>query len=61
MDENRRRMCAEVGADPELLTLNRQRHSAIVHRAEPGAAVFPATGSGATEPGQPMLALRRTA
>jgi YfiH family protein len=35
--ENRRRLCAEVGAGPEWISMTRQRHSAVVHRAEPGA------------------------
>ncbi len=57
VDENRRRVCAEAGADPELLTLNRQRHSATVHRAEPGSRGVPGDGLWSDEPGQPMLAL----
>jgi YfiH family protein len=57
VDENRRRVCAETGADPELLALNRQRHSASVHRAEPGSRGVPGDGLWSDEPGQPMLAL----
>lgn len=57
VDENRRRVCAEIGADPEKLTLNRQRHSATVHRAEPGSRGVPGDGLWSDEPGQPMLAL----
>ena len=57
VDENRRRVCAEAGADPELLTLNRQRHSATVHRAEPGSRGVPGDGLWSDRPGQPMLAL----
>jgi polyphenol oxidase len=34
--ENRRRLCAEVGAEPERISMTRQRHSAVVHRAGPG-------------------------
>jgi polyphenol oxidase len=34
--ENRRRLCAEVGAEPEWISMTRQRHSATVHRAAPG-------------------------
>ena len=57
VDENRRRVCAEAGADPDLLTLNRQRHSATVHRAEPGSRGVPGDGLWSDRPGQPMLAL----
>jgi polyphenol oxidase len=57
VDENRRRICAEAGADPELLALNRQRHSTHVHRAEPGARGEPGDGLWSDVPGQPMLAL----
>jgi len=57
VEENRRRACAELGADPERLTLNRQRHSAAVHRAEPGSRGVPGDGLWSDEPGQPMLAL----
>ena len=57
VDENRRLICAEAGADPELLTLNRQRHSATVHRAEAGSRGVPGDGLWSEEPGQPMLAL----
>jgi hypothetical protein len=57
VDENRRRLCAEVGANPELLTLNRQRHSATVHRAEPGSRGVPGDGLWSDELGQPMVAL----
>ena len=37
VDENRRRLCAGVGADPDRLAMNRQVHAAAVHRAKPGA------------------------
>ena len=37
VDENRRRLCAEVGAQPDALTLNYQHHSTDVLRARPGA------------------------
>jgi polyphenol oxidase len=57
VEENRRRLCAEVGADPELLTLNRQRHSATVHRAHPGRRGEPGDGLWTDEPGVPMLKL----
>ena len=57
VDENRRRICAEAGADPELLALNRQRHSTHVHRAEAGARGEPGDGLWSDQPGQSMLAL----
>jgi YfiH family protein len=57
VDENRRRVCAEAGADPELLTLNRQRHSTTVHRAEAGSRGVPGDGLWSDQRGQPMLAL----
>ena len=36
VDENRRILCSELGADADDLALNFQVHSAIVNRAEPG-------------------------
>jgi purine-nucleoside/S-methyl-5'-thioadenosine phosphorylase / adenosine deaminase len=51
--ENRRRLCAEIGADPDRLNYGRQVHSSIVHRAagtgEPGDGVWSDT------PGEPLL------
>jgi YfiH family protein len=55
--ENRRRACAELGLDAERLTVNRQRHSPTVHRAEPGRRDEPGDGLWTDEPGVPMLAL----
>jgi polyphenol oxidase len=57
VEENRRRLCAEVSADAERLTLNRQRHSATVHRAHPGRRGEPGDGLWTDEPGVPMLKL----
>ena len=57
VDENRRRLCAEVGADVERLALNRQVHSAAVHRAEAGARGEPGDGLWTDEPGLPILAM----
>jgi YfiH family protein len=57
VDENRRRLCAEVAADPEALALNYQHHSADVLRAEPGARGNRADGLWTDEPGLPVLAL----
>jgi purine-nucleoside/S-methyl-5'-thioadenosine phosphorylase / adenosine deaminase len=54
--ENRSRVCRAIGADPARLTVNIQRHTSIVHRAEPGRRE---TGDAlwTDEPETPMLAL----
>jgi YfiH family protein len=57
VDENRRRACAAVGADPARLTLNYQHHSATVHRAEAGRKGVRGDGLWTDEPGIPMLKL----
>lgn len=57
VDENRRRLCAALGADVERLTLNRQQHSATVHRAHAGRKGEPGDGLWTEEAGVPMLAL----
>ena len=57
VEENRRRLCAEVGADVEKLALNRQQHSAIVNRAVAGSRGEPGDGLWTDEPGVPMLKL----
>lgn len=57
VDENRRRLCAEVGADAAKLTLNRQQHSAVVNRAREGSRGEPGDGLWTDEPGVPMLKL----
>jgi YfiH family protein len=57
VDENRRLLCAEIGADAERLALNRQVHSTLVHRAEPGARGEPGDGLWTDDPGQPILAM----
>lgn len=57
VDENRRILCAAVAAEPERLALNRQVHSTVVHRAEPGARGRPGDGLWTDEPGQPILAM----
>jgi YfiH family protein len=57
VDENRRILCTEVDAETELLALNRQVHSTLVHRAEPGARGEPGDGLWTDEPGQPILAM----
>jgi YfiH family protein len=55
--ENRRRLCAEVGADPARLAMNRQVHAAMVNRAEAGERGKPGDGLWTDEPGVPMLKL----
>jgi YfiH family protein len=57
VDENRRRACAEIGADVERLALNYQMHSALVHRARPGARGEPGDGLWSDEADLPILAL----
>jgi len=57
VDENRRLLCDEIGADAELLALNRQVHSTVVHRAERGSRGVPGDGLWTDEPGQPVLAM----
>lgn len=57
VDENRRILCAEIDADPQLLALNRQVHSTVVHRARPGARGEPGDGLWSDEPRQPVLAM----
>lgn len=56
VDENRRRLCAEVGGGLERLALNRQVHSTLVHRAEPGRRGEPGDGLWTDEPDLPVLA-----
>jgi purine-nucleoside/S-methyl-5'-thioadenosine phosphorylase / adenosine deaminase len=55
VEENRRRLCAAVGAEPERLAMNRQVHGPTVNRAEPGARGRPGDGLWTDEPGLPML------
>jgi polyphenol oxidase len=57
VDENRRRLCAEVGADPDALALNYQHHSADVREARPGARGDRADGLWTDNRGLPVLAL----
>jgi len=55
--ENRRRLCAALGADPELLSLNKQVHAATVNRAEAGRRGREGDGLWTDERGLPMLKL----
>ena len=57
VQENRRRLCAQTGADHEKLSLNRQRHTTLVHRAHAGRRGEPGDGLWTDEPGVPLLAL----
>jgi purine-nucleoside/S-methyl-5'-thioadenosine phosphorylase / adenosine deaminase len=56
-DENRRRLCESVGADPDRLAMNRQVHAATVNRAVPGERGRDGDGLWTDEPGLPMLKL----
>jgi YfiH family protein len=56
VDENRRRLCAEVGTGLERLALNRQIHSATVHRAEAGRHGEPGDALWTDESELPVLA-----
>jgi YfiH family protein len=55
--ENRRRLCAAVGADHETLTMNKQVHAATVNRAEPGRRGEEGDGLWTDQSGLPMLKL----
>ena len=57
VEENRRRLCSATGADVRALALNRQRHSATVHRAHAGARGEPGDGLWSDEPALTMLVL----
>jgi polyphenol oxidase len=55
VEENRRRLCAAVGAAPERLAMNRQVHKATVNRAQAGERGKEGDGLWTDEPGLPML------
>lgn len=57
VEENRRRLCEAVSAEPERLAMNRQVHGTAVNRAEPGMRGHEGDGLWSDEPGQPMLKL----
>jgi hypothetical protein len=57
VDENRRRLCAEVGADADRLALNYQRHTAQVNRAAAGRRGETGDALWTDEPELPLLAL----
>lgn len=55
VEENRRRLCAAVGADVDSLAMNRQVHAATVNRAEPGERGKEGDGLWTDAAGVPML------
>ena len=55
--ENRRRLCDAVGADAELLSMNRQVHAATVNEAVPGERGREGDGLWTEDPDVPMLKL----
>ena len=57
VEENRRRLCAEVGADSAALSLNRQKHTTLVHRAHRSKRGEPGDGLWTDEPNLPILAM----
>jgi YfiH family protein len=57
VEENRRRLCEAVNADPARLAMNRQVHAATVNRAVPGERGRDGDGLWSEEPGIPMLKL----
>jgi YfiH family protein len=57
VNENRRRLCAEVGAKPDALAMNYQHHSADVLRARAGSRDERGDGIWTDERGLPVLAL----
>ncbi|MFN2472107.1 MAG: polyphenol oxidase family protein [Gaiellaceae bacterium] len=57
VDENRRILCAEVGADAERLALNYQVHGTTVNRARPGGRGTVGDALWTDERALPLLAL----
>jgi polyphenol oxidase len=57
VDENRRRLCANIGADAEQLALGYQTHSTIVNRAQAGSRGIPGDALWTDEPGVPIVTL----
>ncbi len=57
VEENRRRVCAEVGADVTRLAMNRQVHAATVNRAVAGERGREGDGLWTDETGVPMMKL----
>jgi YfiH family protein len=58
VDENRRRVCSELGVDDARLAVNFQIHSAVVNQARGGSrGEVQGDGLWTEEPGLPLLAL----
>src|SRR3954466_13836929 len=57
VDENRRRLCAEVGAQPDALAMNYQHHSTDVLRESPVPRGERGEGLGREGRALPLLAL----
>lgn len=57
VDENRRRLCAEVGGRLDRLALNKQVHSAVVHEASVGGIGRPGDGLWTEQADLPVLAM----
>ncbi len=57
VEENRRLLCEQAGADADRLALNRQVHGTLVRRAEPGDRGEHADGLWTDEPRVPMVAM----
>jgi YfiH family protein len=57
VERNRERVCRAIGVDATRLTLNVQRHSPTVHRAEAGKRGVIGDGLWTDDPALPMLAL----
>jgi polyphenol oxidase len=57
VNENRRRLCAEIGAESDALAMNYQHHSADVLRARAGSRGARGDGIWTDERGLPVLAL----
>ena len=57
VNENRRRLCAEIGAEPDALAMNYQHHSADVLRAQAGSRGARGDGIWTDQRGLPVLVL----
>jgi polyphenol oxidase len=57
VDENRRRLCGDLGADAEAIAMNFQHQSTTVNRAMRGRRGTPGDALWTDEPGLPVLAL----
>jgi polyphenol oxidase len=57
VEENRRRVCAYTGADPDRMAMNRQVHGAVVNKAAAGQRGTLGDGLWTEEPGLPLLKL----